>query len=112
MQRPAKLVQAAFCSMLLVQTGCAGTVAREQGSSEFAYVRVECTIQSGGWLSDCRVLSEDPPGMGFAEAALTAALRSRVPGHVDGGRSGAKVQWNVRFRPDEPAALDLQPPRA
>lgn len=112
MQRPAFPVRAAFGAVLVGLTGCAGTVAPEHESDQFAVVRVECTIQSGGWLSDCRVLSEDPPGMGFAEAALTAARRSRVPGHVDGGQSGAKVQWNVRFRPDEPAALDLQPPRA
>ena len=111
MHRPANCVQSAFV-MLLVLTGCAGTVAPEQEPDRSAYVRVECTIQSGGWVSDCRIISENPPGMGFGAAALTAAGRSRVPGHVDGARPGQKVQWNIRFRPDEPAALDLQPPRA
>ncbi len=111
MRGPTNRVQLAF-AILLVLTGCAGTVAPEQASERFAYVRVECTLQPGGGVSDCRILSETPPDMGFGEAALAAAGRSRVPANVDGNRPGAKVQWNIRFRIDEPAALDLQPPRA
>ena len=111
MRGAAKCVHSAF-ALLLVLTGCAGTADPEQASERFASVRVECTLELGGGLSDCRILSETPPGMGFGEAALAAAGRSRVPAHTDGARQGAKVQWNIRFRLDEPVALDLQPPRA
>ena len=111
MRGAAKCVHSAF-ALLLVLTGCAGTADPEQASERFASVRVECTLELGGGLSDCRILSETPPGMGFGEAALAAAGRSRVPAHTDGTRQGAKVQWNIRFRLAEPTALDLQPPRA
>jgi len=74
-------------------------------------VRLECTIQEDGRLTDCNVLSERPVGQGFGEAALSAARQARL--EPDALRPpGAKVQYNIRFRLDEPAALDLQPPRA
>jgi len=49
------------------------------------------------------VVSEDPTGMGFGSAALAAARRSRVtPGTVDGAAVGARVEYNIRFRPPPP----------
>ena len=53
-------------------------------------------------MSDCRVVSEEPSGMGLGAAALAAARRSRVtPGTVDGAAVGARVEYNVRFRAPE-----------
>ena len=49
------------------------------------------------------VQREDPTGMGFGAAALSAARRSRVtPGTVDGAAVGARVEYNIRFRPPPP----------
>ncbi len=74
-------------------------------------VRLECTVQDDGRLQDCNVLSERPAGQGFGEAALSAAGQARL--EPDALRApGAKVQYSIRFRLDEPAALDLPPPRA
>jgi protein TonB len=65
-----------------------------------AVVRVQCVLLAGGRRSDCRVLSERPSGMGFAETALRAAERSRLRPEA-GVQPGAKVEWNVRFRPED-----------
>lgn len=74
--------------------------AQSRGFSEIATVRVSCALQPNGALSDCRIVSEEPTGMGFGQAALTAARRSRVtPGTVNGAAVGARVEYNVRFRP-------------
>ena len=55
---------------------------------------IECLVQAGGGLSDCTILSEQPAGMGFGEAALRAAAQSRV----GAAQVGSKVRWTVRFR--------------
>ncbi|GLS02809.1 hypothetical protein GCM10007859_28430 [Brevundimonas denitrificans] len=74
-------------------------------------VRVQCVAQADGRLTDCKILSERPAGQWFGEAALRAAGQARLgPDALRG--EGAKIEYNVRFRLDEPAALDLQPPRA
>lgn len=64
-----------------------------------AVVRVQCVLQAGGRLSDCRVLSERPRGMGFGESALRAAERSRISPAAD-AQPGARIEWIVRFRPE------------
>ena len=61
--------------------------------------RVNCSLQPSGTLTDCRLVSEDPAGMGFGSAGLAAARRSRVtPGTVDGAAVGARVEWTYRYR--------------
>jgi protein TonB len=77
--------------------------AAARGFDAIATVRVSCALQPSGSLSDCRIVSEDPTGMGFGSAALAAARRSRVtPGTVDGAAVGARVEYNIRFRPPPP----------
>jgi protein TonB len=77
--------------------------AASRGIEGISSVRVSCGLQPSGSLTDCRVVSEDPEGMGFGAAALAAARRSRVtPGTVDGAAVGARVEWTVRFRPPPP----------
>jgi protein TonB len=77
--------------------------AAARGVEGVSSVRVSCGLQPSGSLTDCRVVSEDPEGMGFGAAALAAARRSRVtPGTVDGAAVGARVEWTVRFRPPPP----------
>ena len=77
--------------------------AAARGVDQIATVRVSCALQPNGSLGDCRVVSEDMTGMGFGSAALAAARRSRVtPGTVNGAAVGARVEYNIRFRPPEP----------
>ena len=105
---------AAFGAMLLVLTGCASPGAAGQGADEEqATVTVECVLQPGGRLSDCAIVSEQPPGMGFGEAALGAAEQSRASlSDNPRARAGEKVRFSFRFRRNDQPALDLRPPRA
>ena len=66
-----------------------------------AVVRVSCALQADGRLRDCRILSERPLGLGLGEAALRSAERSRVNlDVVRGSPEGARVEYNIRFRPE------------
>ena len=61
-------------------------------------VGVECLVNPNGSMSDCRITSEDPPGVGFGQAALAGARRARVsPREVDGAAVGARVTFNMTF---------------
>lgn len=85
--------------------------AAARGIDAIATVRLSCALMPSGSLTDCRVVGEDPVGMGFGSAALSAARRSRVtPATVDGAAVGARVEWNVRFRPPPPEPLALPTP--
>ena len=101
--------------LLLLGAGCASVPASVPAPVVLAegegVVRVKCLVQEDGRFANCRVLSERPADQGFGEAALRAARQSRLD--PDALRApGSEIEYNVRFRLDEPAALDLQPPRA
>ncbi len=62
-------------------------------------VALNCAVQRSGRLDDCQVVSEAPPGRGFAEAALRNARNARID---RGGRpAGARVNFTVRYRLDD-----------
>ncbi len=64
-------------------------------------VVIECHVQTSGSATDCTVISEDPPGLGFGEAAVKlAALFKMRPKTVDGVPvSGAGVTVPIEFDP-------------
>jgi protein TonB len=69
------------------------------GQAREGTVELECTVQPDGRVSDCIVLSERPRGMGFGEAALSAARRARLsPRSVDGVATGGKIRFRTRFQ--------------
>ncbi|MBS0298201.1 MAG: energy transducer TonB [Proteobacteria bacterium] len=50
-----------------------------------ARVVIECEVTAQGVTADCKVVSEDPPGVGFGEASLSAARHFRFkPKTIDG----------------------------
>jgi protein TonB len=61
---------------------------------------IECTVQAGGGLQDCRVISETPSGEGFGAATIRAATRFRVKSktadgtHPDGGTVKVTLHWS------------------
>lgn len=59
-----------------------------------ARVKISCIVQSNRSLADCEILSEDPPGRGFGDAAARAARRARL---TEEARPGSRVAWTVRF---------------
>jgi len=66
-----------------------------------ALVTLECNVERRGTVRDCVIISEDPPGQGFGEAALNAALRARLsPRSIEGRNIGGKVRFTTRFRLD------------
>jgi TonB family protein len=64
-------------------------------------VRLKCTVSTEGYLSNCVVLSENPPGRGFGAAALKLTPRFRMrPAQRDGHPVAATViipiVWKLR----------------
>jgi len=72
---------------------------------EFGRARLECVVSVESRLTDCRILLEDPPGAGFAAAALAGVPSAIVePRTVDGVPVPARVTFNVDFRLEDPPA--------
>lgn len=61
-------------------------------------VTLTCVVQSNRGLGDCVILEEDPPGHGFAAAAIRAARRARL---TEEARPGARVTYTTRFLPPQ-----------
>ena len=62
-------------------------------------VRVTCTAEVDGRLSDCSIVSETPAGAGFGAAAIEAAESARIaPETTDPSAVRSKVTFGVRFR--------------
>ena len=91
--------------------GCASTEATLRPAEGQGGVMIECVVDGAGRLMDCKVLSEEPAGPGFGEAALCAARQVRLDPDVLGA-ARRKIRYSIRFRPGEPAALDQTRPRA
>jgi outer membrane biosynthesis protein TonB len=63
-----------------------------------ATVELACVVAAEGRLSECRVLSENPEGLGFGRNALEAARRSRLNVPEDDTSSvGEIAQYVARF---------------
>jgi TonB family protein len=67
---------------------------------------ITCTVKPDGYLQDCAVTSETPPGEGFGQASLALAAKFRVkPGSVKADASGATrisipIRWAMFDNPD------------
>ena len=67
--------------------------------------RLDCAAKLDGSLKDCRLVSEDPVGMGFGDAALKTARHLKViPKTIDGQAVESQVNVSLNFR------LPLNPP--
>ena len=57
---------------------------------------VECTARSNGSPANCRVVSEEPAGMGFGRAAVRVVQRGQLsPRTVDGAAQDATFRVRV-----------------
>lgn len=65
---------------------------------EDGLVKLQCKALRDGSLTACTVLSEDPPGKGFGDAALDSATRARIPADDNRPVDGATVVVPIRFK--------------
>lgn len=65
------------------------------------HVLMKCDAEASGLLSNCTVLTEDPPGEGFGDAALKASQLFRVKPLIVDGKPvrGAAIQVPLSFTP-------------
>jgi TonB family protein len=70
---------------------------------------LDCAVAKDGALADCRIDSEEPPGMGFGPAAISLAKYMAVDPWTDDGlpADGARLKFAIRF-----VRKDVQPPAA
>ncbi|MDI1326797.1 MAG: hypothetical protein PSV23_08340 [Brevundimonas sp.] len=84
--------------LFAVSTGCASVQAPVVLAEGEGLVRVGCAVGKDRRLTRCEILSEQPAGQGFGEAALRAAGHARIA--ADGLRPpGARIQYSIRFQP-------------
>ncbi|KRA61856.1 hypothetical protein ASD79_07055 [Caulobacter sp. Root655] len=62
-------------------------------------VDLNCTAAPDGRLADCKVVKEEPAGMGFGEAALGLSAKDRVKAKDDNGVPivGRRFEWSYNF---------------
>lgn len=73
--------------------------AQERGRS--GVTRIRCVVRANGSV-DCTVLTEEPSGWGFGEAALRAARRFKVAPQTEDGRPTDGGVFERTFRWDAP----------
>ncbi|NBW10748.1 MAG: TonB family protein [Caulobacteraceae bacterium] len=62
-------------------------------------VVLTCIVRTDGRLRDCHVDSEDPAGLGFAEAAVAGAADARLSPRTENGvPAEERVTFPVSFR--------------
>jgi TonB family protein len=63
--------------------------------------KLQCLVMADGSLQSCKVVSEDPPGKGFGEAALASAARTKVKPDDKRPAGGLLANIPFNFKPDE-----------
>lgn len=69
--------------------------------------RISCTVTAEGRLTNCAVISEEPAGYGFGDAALRMSKGFKMKPTANGDRSfaGAKITVPFAFKlPPAPAS--------
>ncbi|MDI6624811.1 MAG: energy transducer TonB, partial [Brevundimonas sp.] len=66
---------------------------------EAGTVQLVCTVSPNGSATNCSIVSEDPSGAGFGQAAVRSMSRARFsPRTVDGVAEGGRARFTIRFR--------------
>lgn len=71
-----------------------------------------CVVQQGGWIGECTVGSETPPGMGLGPAALALAAKVRVVTWTSEGLPvvGARLNVPIRYESGAPEPAPAKAP--
>lgn len=72
---------------------------------------LDCAAAKDGSLDDCRVVGEDPPGMGFGPAGVALAKSMAINPWTDDGQpaEGARFRFAIRFVHKEPGPEPASP---
>lgn len=88
-------------AVALSSTSCAPAMQTELGPA-IGVVVLNCGVTPQGIARDCRVVHEEPVGMGFGQRAIHGA-EGRMDLDVDGGNEvwteDSRVQFPIRFAP-------------
>lgn len=69
-----------------------------QNNIEVGEAIISCELLATGRLTNCTVVSEDPPGYGFGESAIRASRRARItPAVVNGVPQVGRVVYPQHF---------------
>lgn len=69
---------------------------------ESGEVTMSCVVERDGTPTNCSVISEDPAGAGFGQAALSSMRRARFsPRTVDGVAERGRARFTIRFQLSE-----------
>ncbi len=65
-------------------------------------VKLSCKVTFEGWVRECAVVTEDPPGLGFGKKALSAmGLRQGAPAVIDGVAVEGTAETTLIISPPE-----------
>ena len=82
------------------------TASASSDTAVTARTKMQCRVQADGTLADCRLLSEEPKGQGFGDAALRMAKLYHMKLVSADGRStiGAIVTVPIAWKTAPPPA--------
>jgi hypothetical protein len=63
--------------------------------------KLQCLVMADGSLQSCKIVSEDPPGKGFGEAAMHMAEHQKVRPDDKRPATGLLATIPFNFKPDE-----------
>jgi protein TonB len=76
----------AATSAPLGDTTVSSVTITKRKEDKIAHSSIRCIVRTNGDLSDCQVVSEDPPGHGFGAAALKLSSRFHMKPAVRNGQ--------------------------
>ena len=68
---------------------------------ETGSAKLQCLVMADGALTSCKIVSEDPPGKGFGEAALNMAMHQKVKPDSKRPATGLLATIPFNFKADE-----------
>ena len=95
-----RLAPFVFTALALTACQTGGSAAPTQCRVANPGVQLDCREEVGSRVSDCRVVSENPPGCGFGEFALQLSQLGRFEQRSmeDISRADGRIRFTLRYR--------------